>query len=191
MDFQRIIKLLKLKGVEFDEGLSDAEIMQIEMKFDFQFPPDLRKLLQTELPSSKGFIHWRRGLNSSKIAIEIQQRIDCVFEGILFDIKYNHFWFEKWGNKPNNYEDKALIAKNNFRNYPKLIPIYGHRYISSQPYSVDNPIFSVYQTDIIYYGFNLKDYLINEFRLSQNRKLNEPQRDINFWTDLVNYKLNA
>jgi hypothetical protein len=46
---------------------------------------------------------------------------------------------------------------------PKLIPIYGHRYVPTVN-GVDNPsIFSVYQTDVIYYGIDLENYFRIEF----------------------------
>jgi hypothetical protein len=36
--------------VPFDEGLTDAEILQAERKYDLHFPHDLREFLQTVLP---------------------------------------------------------------------------------------------------------------------------------------------
>jgi hypothetical protein len=36
--------------VDFDSGLTDAEVSAVECRCDFQYPPDLRKFLQTALP---------------------------------------------------------------------------------------------------------------------------------------------
>ncbi len=50
---------LEKASVEFDKGLTDSEITQIESRYDFQFPPDLREFLQISLPTGKGWIDWR------------------------------------------------------------------------------------------------------------------------------------
>ena len=46
---------------------------------------------------------------------------------------------------------------------PKLIPLIGHRYLPEEPHEGGNPVFSVYQSDVIYYGANLADYFEREF----------------------------
>jgi hypothetical protein len=46
---------------------------------------------------------------------------------------------------------------------PVLIPVCSHRYLPASPPQAGNPVFSVHQSDIIYYGANLLDYLQNEF----------------------------
>lgn len=102
-----------------------------------------------------------------------------------FDIENNNFWVKNWGQKPENLEEQLVIAADKFKGYPKLIPIYSHRYIPMEPNIVDNPIFSVHQMDIIYYGYNLADYLSNEFKftLSDNfETLTKPKHDIQFWS---------
>jgi hypothetical protein len=37
----------------------------------------------------------------------------------------------------------------------------------------DNPVFSVYQMDMIYYGYNLTSYLENEFRFTLSESFEE------------------
>jgi hypothetical protein len=59
--WQRLIKQLQERGVTFVAGLSDAEILAIEARFGFRFPPDLRAFLQTELPQGERFPDWRSG----------------------------------------------------------------------------------------------------------------------------------
>jgi len=46
---------------------------------------------------------------------------------------------------------------------PKLIPVFGHRYLLAEPCVAGNPLFSVYQSDIIIYGPDLRGYLLREF----------------------------
>ena len=43
------------------------------------------------------------------------------------------------------------------------MPVFGHRMIPDRPHLPGNPVFSVHQTDIIYYGCDLRDYFLHEF----------------------------
>ena len=43
------------------------------------------------------------------------------------------------------------------------IPVYVHRRMPDRPHAAGNPVFSVHQTNIIYYGADLRDYLLHEF----------------------------
>lgn len=180
-----IIRKLKAKKVKFEHGLSDAEVQQIENKFNLRFPPDLQYFLQKELPISNGFVNWRLGLQSKIEAMDIRKRIDWPFSGIVFDIEHNAFWMEEWGEKSNDLNENIMVAEIYYETYPKMIPIYSHRYIPSEPHKTGNPVFSIYQTDIIYYGYDLAHYLANEFHfeLSNNfTKIDKP-RHIEFWGD--------
>jgi hypothetical protein len=70
---------------------------------------------------------------------------------------------------------------------PKLIPLISHRYLPEQPHESDNPIFSIFYTDVIYYGANLKDYFEREFGdgHTRDRPLPRQIKYIPFWSDLV------
>lgn len=94
---------------------------------------------------------------------------------------------DEWGLKPTSYEDQKNIVQRELANQPKLIPIYSHRYIPDAPNLAGNPVFSVYQTDIIYYGFDLLDYFIKEFRLELPRLYAEDiePRKIKFWNKII------
>jgi hypothetical protein len=50
-----------------------------------------------------------------------------------------------------------------------------------KPHLPGNPVFSVHQTDIIHYGFDLADYLRHEFDLSGREPWPEEVRPIRFW----------
>lgn len=66
--------------------------------------------------------------------------------------------------------------------------MYGHRYIPAEPDLPGNPVFSVYQTDVILYGVDLRSYLAAEFGTATTSEtvLPEPRR-IRFWTELVEW----
>ena len=181
-----IIRKLKAKKVKFEHGLSDEEVQQIENKFNLRFPPDLQYFLQKELPISNGFVNWRLGLQSKIEAMDIRKRIDWPFSGIVFDIEHNAFWMEEWGEKSNDLNKNIMVAEIYYETYPKMIPIYSHRYIPSEPYKTGNPVFSIYQTDIIYYGYDLAHYFAHEFRfeLSDKFPIIDAPNHIDFWGDI-------
>src|SRR5262245_48093815 len=93
--WSNIIEQLKGRGIEFAEGLSDAEIVRVEGAFGFHFPSDLREFLQTALPQGKHFPDWRSG--DEKV---LRHRFDVPREGILFDVEHNSFWLADWGPRP-------------------------------------------------------------------------------------------
>lgn len=70
-----------------------------------------------------------------------------------------------------------------YKTAPQLIPIYSHRYISYIPDGENIPIFSIAQSDIIYYGRNLIFYFEDEFDIKEHGD-NECQY-IKFWSNLL------
>ena len=83
---------------------------------------------------------------------------------MIFDIKSNDFLFDQWGERPEKIEDRIILATKFYHNYPKLILLYSYRYIPSQPHQSGNPVFSVNQMDILYYGYDLASYFAKEFQ---------------------------
>jgi len=179
------IEQLKKKNIIFEQGLSQHETILVETKFGICFPPDLKSFLQMALPVSKPFVNWRAGLNGVDEEKEIVSRIQWPWDGLMFDLEHDGYWNESWGVKPDTFEQKIEVAKKQFNNYPKLVPIYAHRYIPSRPCELGNPVFSVYQMDIIYYGVNLVDYFSNEFHLYMPPSIVVPEKPkrIEFWSD--------
>lgn len=162
--------------VEFEDGLSDAEITATETRFGFRFPPDLRAFLQTALPKGPRFPDWRSGDEQL-----LRDWLDAPRQGVLFDIEMAGSWLQAWGPRPPSTDDALRIGGSFLVAAPQLIPIYGHRMIPSEPNLPGNPVLSVHQTDIIYYGFDLDDYLRHEFHLPGRKKWPVQIRAIPFW----------
>jgi hypothetical protein len=174
--WDRVVFSLKQAGIAFDAGLSDTEISETESRFKFRFPPDLRAFLQVGLPVGERFPNWRSGKESA-----LQDWLDLPREGILFDVENNNFWLPEWGPRPESFESAKGVVKDVVDAAPKLIPIYAHRMMPDEPQSLGNPIFSVHQTDIIYYGFDLDDYFRNEFGFRLRLPWPATVRPIRFW----------
>jgi hypothetical protein len=162
--------------VEFAPGLTDAEVDGVENRYGFRFPPDLRDFLQVALPSGEDFPDWRNGDESV-----LRDWLEVPLDGILFDVEYNRFWLEEWGQRPTSLEEALKVTTELVRAAPRLIPIFGHRMMPDEPHLPGNPVFSVHQTDIIYYGFDLADYLRHEFHLPGREDWPEQDRPIRFW----------
>lgn len=174
-----IIEQLKNQGVGFAPGLSHAEVARIEGRFGFRFPPDLCSLLRTALPTrehGEHFPDWRLGSEE-----QLREWLDTPRSGIFFDIENNNFWLPEWGPRPKTIEEALQVAGRLLAAAPKLIPVCMHRMIPDDPHLEGNPVFSVHQTDIIYYGHDLEDYLLHEFQLPGRKPWPEKLRPIRFW----------
>lgn len=169
--------------IAFDQGLSDAESQNVQQQFGLTFPPDLRAMLAIALPVSPGFPDWRSGQ-----PVQIQRLIDQPARGICFDIEHNGFWRPSWGNRPTDLQAAFAIARELIAEAPMLVPIFSHRYIPAEPVMPGNPVLSVHQTDIVYYGRHLRDYLEHEFKQSPGSRHGVSQpRPIRFWSDIVGW----
>lgn len=202
VNLEKIVKIMQKAGVVFEKGLSAKEVVLAEKKFGFKFPEDLKQFLRFALPVAKidnqslpSFPNWR-SLKGDYFKIYM----DLPGNGILFDVVRNGFWLDSFGPKPKSVMTAKKIIKKIINSSPQLIPIYKNRYISATPKSSGNPVLSVHQTDIIYYGTNLHDYLMVEFggkkhiserkMTLQNKNEIKNIRRIKFWSEVVdkNYK---
>lgn len=183
----KLISKLQEKGVLFSKGLTEEEIQKIKEIFGIVFPPDLMLFLKTKLPISEGFAQWRYAINGEKGRKDMNVLLRAPLEGILFDVQYNEFWMKEWGRCPKRISERKEIAKEKYKDFPQLIPIYSHRYLVGEPEESMNPVLSVYQTDIIYYGANLFDYFANEFSYDLEKEMDfgEEIKPIKTWSEIV------
>ena len=139
-------------------GLSSAEIASIETQLGFRVPEDFAYLFQNLRDPGRVLFPW------SEFDKQIYDKsVEWVLHGIEFDIEKNHLWLERWGKRPDALPAALEIARNDFAAWPKLLPIYAHRFLAAEPCRSGNPVFSIMQTDIIYYGCDLPHYLLREF----------------------------
>src|SRR6516162_4604018 len=107
---------------------------------------------------------------------------------MAFDIEHNTFWWPAWGPRPANLDEAIVIARNHVRTAPPLIPICTPGYLPAEPEEAGNPVLSVYQTDIIYGGRDLRDFL-RRFRGSEAWQMprRHEVRTIRFWSELIEW----
>lgn len=170
---------MRKQGVRFAAGLNTQQVQAVEAMHGFSFPPDLRSFLEHALPVGKRFPDWRKPGSSF-----IRDRLTWPADSMCFDIEHDAFWLPAWGLKPASLKAAQATARRAVSEAPPLIPIFAHRYIPAVPAKTGNPIFSVYQTDIIYYGLDLASYLLAEFRVPNPFPTPPVPREIAFWSDL-------
>jgi hypothetical protein len=177
-----VAEVLRARGISLAPGLSDAEVREVEGRYGFSFPPDLRLLLQTVLPVSPEFPDWRSAREEA-----LREWLERPRNGVLFDVEHNDFWYPGWGPRPESLKAALEIARDRLASVPRLIPVYANRYLPAEPGEPGNPVFSIQQTDIIYYGMDLPSYLENEFGVTNPNPDPTPKtpRPVSFWSDLV------
>jgi len=183
---QLAVSLLNKAGVRLESGLSEAELGRIENRFGFTFCAVHRRLLASVLPAGSVtgpndlWPDWRSGSDD-----ELRARLTWPIDGVVFDVVNNGFWANSWGPRPAQAARAEASARERLRAVPQMVPIYGHRYLPAEPAPEDPAVFSIYQTDVIYYGENLADYVAREFHLPRRPAPVTADRRTPFWSDLA------
>jgi hypothetical protein len=152
-----LVKHLRRTEDELEPGLSDLEVAQIEARYDIRFPPDLCRLLQRVLPVSDFWVDWRDDSEKTIRAI-----LDRPIEGICSDIVRTSFWRREWGRRPPSMQEALEVARAKLAEAPRLIPISPDLYIPDDPHLEGNPVFSVHETDVFYFGYDLASFFVHQ-----------------------------
>jgi hypothetical protein len=178
------------KGTRWSGGLTDEQLSSAEAFFGHPFPPDFRLFLKTlhtttrawkriryrdtvgELFDAPGFHDWIHGREALRDAMA------WPVEGVLFDVEHNGLWLSEWGAKPEQARERQSVVQREASNASPLIPVFGHRYLVAQPLESGNPVLSVHQSDIIIYGDDLRNYLLQELGDLINEPVDPPTRSI-------------
>ncbi|OPC80343.1 hypothetical protein B4N89_04730 [Embleya scabrispora] len=169
--------LLERTGADLLPGLTGAEFETVEQDFGFRFSADHRAMLSAALPTGKGWPNWRAGG-----ARDLKARLGLPTEGVLFDVEHNAFWPDVWGARPAQLKHALKSARYHLARVPRMVPVYGHRYLPGTEGQWGHPVLSMMQTDIVVYGANLTNYLTAEF-LDGSIEYTVPT--VPFWRDLV------
>ncbi len=163
-------------AMNWTSGYSAAELERAQARFDLNFPPDLIDLLRDRRPV--GGPDWNNGEM-------VRSSLAWPFEGLLFDVENNVLWWPEWGDRPGTAEERAEVLRGVVSRAPRLIPIFSHRFLPASPGESGNPVFSVYQSDVIHYGADLDDYIEREEQGWESVPWPDHVREIDFWSELV------
>ncbi|MFH9982757.1 hypothetical protein ACH4ND_26655, partial [Streptomyces sp. NPDC017179] len=117
----------------------------------------------------------------------LRRQLDWPVEGVLLAVEHNGFWYEGWGERPVDGTAALDTARRHLAEAPVLVPVYAHRYLPAGRGSFGHPVLSMWQTDIIYYGLDLVDYVHQEFDEARG-EVDEswnPRATVPFWRDLL------
>lgn len=106
--------------------------------------------VEVEVP---GFYDWERDVDA------IAEARAEVGEGLQFDVEHNGLWLATWGPRPDEPEARAARLAALVEAAPTLFPILGHRFVVA---GTPGLVLSIHQSDIIVYGCNLREYLLND-----------------------------
>jgi len=172
--------MMKESDITLGPGLDESEIDAAEAVLGCRFPADLRCLLGEALPSGAGFPDWRRPLSEGT-----RRALAGPVEGLCEGAEHG-WWWPRWGRRPDDPARVRGIVRARLAGVPRLIPIHGHRYLPAEPSLPGNPVFSVFRTDTLLCGADLRHYLAREFGTAEP---GEPPpaapRPIRFWSDLA------
>ncbi|MEV6517294.1 hypothetical protein ACFXA2_30530 [Micromonospora chalcea] len=176
--------MAQLNLVDIQPGLTDAEFAGIERRFGFEFADDHRTFLAAGLPvwtpghddhsdrASWGWPNWRR-LDST----DLREQVDWPLTTALDHIRHGE-WPPGWGNRPRDLARRMAKAERLIADVPRMVPVYGHRYLPAGRGSFGHPVLSIHQlTDTIVYGHDLANYVDQEFR--------QPRVTAPLWRDYV------
>lgn len=141
--FEKSIVMLTQNNIELEDGLTEIELSLIEEIYIIQFPNSLKQFFMTILPVLKGFYN-RRDTSRDNIDY-IKKIINKPFKGID-DLAEEVFGCDDWGEEPDDVRELAKEVRKRLYNEPKLVPIYGHRYMPIIN-AKDIPIISVHGVD--------------------------------------------
>ncbi|MEU9839365.1 hypothetical protein AB0C69_09115 [Actinomadura sp. NPDC048032] len=176
-----------------EPGLTGVEFSRIEQEFGFEFSDDHRAFLAAGLPtgapppepgvfqSATPWPDWRNGDPD-----DLRKRLNWPVDGVLFSVEHG-YWHNTWGERPDDQAEAITKARQNLDEVPRMVPIFSHRYLPAGRGTYGHPVLSMHQTDIIYYGIDLYDYIWQEFAgssLSIDANWTPPAV-VAFWRDFL------
>ena len=177
-------RLARLGSIRIKPGLTEDEFAAAERTFGIEFADDHRAFLAAGLPTGRGWPDWRGGEEDV-----LRDLLTWPVEGVLFDVEHNDFWYAGWPARPGDPAGRLALAETLLADVPQLIPVCGHRYLAPGRGSWGHPVLSIYQTDIVYYGTDLVDYLYQDFGAGPGAHREDPawqpRATVPFWRDLV------
>lgn len=177
-------RLARWGRVEIAPPLTDAEFAQVEGEFGFEFADDHRAFLAAGLPIGEGWPNWRDG-----DVDDLRETLRRPVDGVLFDVAHNAFWDQSWSERPTDSGAALEVAREELGKVPRMVPVYGHRYLPSGRGTFGHPVLSMHQTDIICYGADLVDYVFQEFGVGPGMERTDPRwrprPTVAFWSDFV------
>ena len=165
-------------GTRWPGGLAEEHVAAVEQDWALRFPPDYRLFLKhlhtvdrpmkcregrnaaSDMPTLRDAPSFYNWLTEGDI---LRDRLDDLATGLEFDVEEAGLWRPAWGTRPATAGARAQRVRALVDAAPRLIPVFGHRYLLAEPCRPGNPLFSIVQSDLIIYGADLQTYFLTEF----------------------------
>jgi len=158
---ESVIAQLTDDGVEIAPGLAADDLAEISAVFGVAVPAELALFLNAGLPTSQGWVDWR--CSAQTVHDETVAWLDRAFS---LDIEHSGYWHPLLGIRPPIVEDAVRQAVTALRVPPPVIPVYGHRFLTTS--NDPRAVLSIWQAgDSIVYGNDLADYFAREFAVAR------------------------
>lgn len=177
--YKKILDRLEKSGVTISRGLTEEELKKIEKIYGIVFPSQLVEFYSCGLPIGEQFPIWN-DFSDENVRL-IREKLEFPIKALRSDVE-NWFWIDSWGDQPESREEELAVFDEIAENAPKMIPIYGHRYM---PACDGAPVISTVGADCIYYGRNLEEYLEYEFFGAKDRFMKGKVKKVPFWSDII------
>lgn len=171
-------RLAALGRADIGPGLTDEEFAVVESDFGFEFADDHRAFLTAGLPVGASWPDWRSGARRP-----LRSVLQLPVDGVLFAVEWNDFWDDRWGRRPARMKDALRTARYRLERVPRMVPVFGNRFLPAGRGSFGQPVLSMYRTEILCYADDLVHYIDNEFGPHRHRPSARPT--VEFWSDLV------
>jgi hypothetical protein len=165
--------------VDIASGLTADEFVRAESEFGFEFADDHRAFLAAGLPVGDTWPNWRLGKRGPLRAL-----VELPVDGVLFDVEWNGYWGEEWARRPARMKDALRTARYRLAGVPRMVPIFGHRFLPAGSGSFGHPVLSMYRTDITCDADDLVHCIDNEFGPGPRRP-SATRPTVEFWSDLL------
>jgi hypothetical protein len=165
-------------GTRWLGGLAEEQVVAVERDWALRFPPDYRLYLK-RLHSVDRPMQCRRGRTAASETPTLhdapslynwltegdilRDRFDALATGLVFDVEEAGLWRPTWGTRPATAKARAQRVRALVDAAPRLVPVFGHRYLLAEPCRPGNPVFSIVQSDLIVYAADLRTYFLAEF----------------------------
>ena len=176
---EHAVTALREAGAVLTPGLTAEELGALEEQWGIEFSADHAEFLRLAVPLGEGWVDWRGP------AEPVAQLLRVPTAGLLFDVEHNQFWPASWGERHTDPAKALQLASDQLAGWPRLIPLYGHRYLPPGPLASPSPVFSVVQSDVTYFGFDLVEWVQREFFGVPLPTGREPRPSVPHWTQLA------
>jgi hypothetical protein len=154
---EHAVTALREAGAILTPGLTTEELAALQEQWGIQFSVDHSEFLRLAVPLGEGWVDWRGP------AEPIAHLLRVPTDGLLYDVEHHQFWPASWGERSSDPVAALAVASGQLACWPRLVPLYGYRFLPPGPLASPSPVFSVVQSDVTYFGFDLVEWVEREF----------------------------